>query len=350
MPALARPAGDRTRIGLAALAALAALLAAALVLSVAAGPTGFMPGRALSTLIGETTGRDAIVILEIRLPRALMGMLIGAALAASGCVMQGLFRNPLADPGVVGASSGAALAAVAIIVIGGPLVAALPDWARPFALPSAAFAGALAVTTLLYGVATRDGGTSVALMLLAGIALAGLASAGMGLLIFMSDDAQLRQLTFWTLGSLGGATWEKLFVVLPIVGAALIAFQAIAGDLDAMLLGEAEAGHLGVSTEWTKRIAVLGVAGAVGASVAMSGIIGFVGIVAPHLLRLVVGPRHRVLLPACALLGAALMLAADLASRIVVAPAELPIGILTALIGSPFFLWLLVRRRALVGL
>jgi iron complex transport system permease protein len=351
---LAGADGDRSRIGVVVLAALACLLALAFVFSVAAGPTGFMPWRALSLVTGmsgsEISPRDAVVILDIRLPRAVMGAMIGAALASSGCVMQGLFRNPLADPGIVGASSGAALAAVTMIVLGGPFVAALPVEIRIYAMPVAAFAGALAVTALLYGVATRESATSVAMMLLAGIALGGLASAALGFLIFQSDESQLRELTFWTLGSIAGSTWDKLVVLLPFVAVALIAFQGIAGDLDAMLLGESEASHLGVSTEWTKRVAILGVAGAVGASVAMSGVIGFVGIVVPHLLRLATGPSHRFLLPASALLGAILLLAADLVSRTVVAPAELPIGILTALIGSPFFLWLLIRRRALVGL
>jgi iron complex transport system permease protein len=348
---LQRPAGDRTGIGFLTLAILSGLLLLVALLSVAAGPSGFMPFEALSILTGgPAVERDAIVILEIRLPRTVMGALIGAALGASGCVMQGLFRNPLADPGIVGASSGAGLAAVATIVLGGPFVATLPEGLRIYALPCAAFAGALVVTALLYGLATREGTTSVGVMLLAGIALAALAGAGMGFLIFLSDEVQLRQLTFWTLGSIGGATWEKTIAMLPLIGAALVAFQAIAGDLDAILLGEAEAGYLGVATERTKQIAIVAVAGAVGAAVAVSGVIGFVGIVVPHLLRLAIGPRHRLLLPTCALLGAVLLLVADLASRTIVAPAELPIGILTALIGSPFFLWLLLRRRALVGL
>ena len=264
--------------------------------------------------------------------------------------MQGLFRNPLADPGLVGTSSGAALAAVTVIVLGGPVTAMLPDWARPFALPAAAFAGALASTALLYAIATRDGRTSIGTMLLAGIALAALAAAGVGLLVFVSTDLQLRELTFWSLGSLAGATWEKVAVASPFILAALLAFVWLSRDLDAILLGETEAGYLGVSIETLKRVAVLAVAGAVGAAVAVSGAIGFVGIVVPHLLRLVIGPTHRALIPASALLGAILLLAADMASRTIVAPAELPIGILTALFGAPFFLWLLLSRRSLVDI
>jgi iron complex transport system permease protein len=264
--------------------------------------------------------------------------------------MQSLFRNPLADPGLVGISSGAALAAVTMIVLGGPLVAALPAVARLYALPTAAFAGALLATALLYSIATREGRTSIATMLLAGIAIAALAAAVIGVMIFISDDRQLRDLTFWSLGSLGGATWETAGVLLPFIGIALLAFARIAGDLDAMLLGETEAAHLGVEIETLKRTAIVAVSAAVGAAVAVTGVIGFLGMVVPHLLRLAIGPTHRALLPASALAGAALLTVADTACRVVVSPAELPIGILTALFGAPFFLWLLLRRRSVVDL
>jgi iron complex transport system permease protein len=350
------PAGDRRRLGLVVIAGLAGLLLVALLLSVASGPTGFMPGRAVAIVGAALSGhahedsRDALVILDIRLPRAAFALMVGAALATAGCVMQSLFRNPLADPGLVGISSGAGLAAVVTIVLGGPVVAALPAFARAFALPAAAFLGALAATALLYAIATREGRTSIATMLLAGIAIGALAAALIGILVFMSDDRQLRDLTFWTLGSLGGASWRKVGVLLPFVGLALIAFLRIAGDLDAMLLGEAEAAHLGVETEALKRTAIVATAAAVGAGVAMTGVIGFLGLVVPHLLRLVIGPMHRALLPASALAGAALLTLADLVCRVVVQPAELPIGILTALFGAPFFLWLLMRRRGILDL
>jgi len=353
---LARPAGDRSRLAGFVIASLGALLVAVLFLSIASGPTGFMPGRALSivgeALVGraDVADRDVLVILEIRIPRAAFSLMIGAALATAGCVMQSLFRNPLADPGLVGISSGAALAAVVMIVLGGPLVASLPHVARLYALPSAAFLGALAATAILYAIATREGRTSIATMLLAGIAISALAAAVVGFLVFMSDDRQLRDITFWSLGTLGGATWEKVLVLSPFIGLALLAFARFAADLDAMLLGEAEAARLGVPVERLKRMAIVTVAAAAGTSVALTGVIGFVGLVVPHLLRLMIGPTHRALLPASALAGAALLTAADIVCRIVVAPAELPIGILTALFGSPFFLWLLLRRRSVLDI
>jgi iron complex transport system permease protein len=252
-----------------------------------------------------------------------------------------VFRNPLADPGLVGVSAGAAVGAAAIIVLGDSIAGAVP-----FAvLPVAAFGGGLITTLALYAIATREGRTSVATMLLAGIALGALAGAVMGLFSFMSDDRQLRDLTFWSLGSLGGATWSKLQVVAPLVLPVLAATPFLARGLNALTLGEAEAFHLGIPVQRLKAAAILLVAVAVGGSVASAGMIGFVGIVVPHVLRLAAGPDHRFLLPASALLGAALLVGADIAARTLVAPAELPIGILTALLGAPFFLWLLLRRE-----
>lgn len=316
-------------------------------LSLGAGAVAIPAERVIRTLAGaagispDATPADALVIWQIRLPRLLMGGLIGAALAVSGALMQGLFRNPLADPGLVGVSAGAAVGAAAIIVLGEAIAGAVPF----AALPVAAFGGGLITTLTLYAIATREGRTSVATMLLAGIALGALAGAVMGLFSFMSDDRQLRDLTFWSLGSLGGATWSKLQVVAPLVLPVLAATPFLARGLNALTLGEAEAFHLGVPVQRLKAAAILLVAVAVGGSVASAGMIGFVGIVVPHVLRLAAGPDHRFLLPASALLGAALLVGADIAARTLVAPAELPIGILTALLGTPFFLWLLLRRE-----
>src|SRR5690606_17691456 len=353
---LGRPAGDRSGRAIAVGAGLVALVCAAAILSIASGPAGFIPGRALSVMFGMTdTGspefaRDALVVVDIRLPRTILAALVGAALGVSGLVMQGLFRNPLADPGIVGVSAGAAMAAVATIVIGGPWLGALWPPLAVYALPVAAFAGGLAVTVALYVIATRDGRTSVATMLLAGIAIGALAGAMTGALVFVSDDRELRDFTFWSLGSLAGATWEKTTVaaVLLLVVAAFA--PGLSRGLDALLLGEEEARHLGVAIEKFKRRAAFAVAASVGMAVAVAGPIGFVGIVVPHLLRLAIGPRHAGLLPCCALGGAVLLVAADMAARSVVAPAELPVGIVTALIGAPFSLWLLLRQRALVDL
>lgn len=333
-----------------AIAALCVLLAIIAVAAICFGSISIAPRRVFEVIFGLTPSeqtdlaRDALVITQIRLPRLLLGAAVGAALAASGAVMQGLFRNPLADPGLIGVSSGAGFAAALAIVLGGQF---LPDSVSklPFEiLPIAAFFGALTATFMLYVIASRGGRTSMAIMLLAGIAFAALAGAGTGWLSYISDDRQLRDLTFWSMGSLGGATWSKVSVVVPMVLPTLIAIPFLAHGLNALALGEAEAYHLGVNIDRLKVAAILLVSVAVGAAVACSGLIGFVGIIVPHLLRLSVGANYRFLLPASALLGASLLVGADICARTIVAPSELPIGIIMATIGAPFFIWLLLRR------
>ena len=293
---------------------------------------------------------DRIVLFDIRLPRLIMGILVGAALVVSGAILQGLFRNPLADPGLVGVSAGAGLGAISAIVLGGALPLGLQQTLGYFTVPVAAFVGGWASTMLLYRISTHRGKTSVAVMLLGGIALAALTGALSGILIYMADDAQLRDLTFWGLGSLAGATWEKIWLAGPLILLALAATPFLARSLNALALGEAPAAHLGIPVQRMKNISILTVAAAVGAAVAVSGGIGFIGIVVPHLLRLIIGPDHRYLLPNAALLGATLLLTADMISRTVIAPAELPIGIVTACLGGPFFLWILLRNRSLLDL
>lgn len=322
--------------------------------SIGIGAVSIAPLQVLSILldqIGITTPwafetQQELVLTVIRLPRVLLGLLVGAGLAVSGAVMQGLFRNPLADPGLVGVSSGAALAAVLVIVFGGVFFQAIAPWLAPVMISVAAFAGSIGVTLLVYRLATWRGSTSVATMLLAGIALNALAMAGTGILTLIADDAQLRDITFWSLGSLGGASWTTLAAVSPFLLFGILTAPLLARSLNAMLLGEAEAGHLGVRVERLKQSVIIITALTVGAAVAVSGIIGFVGLVVPHLLRLLFGPDHRLLLPGSALLGASLLLLADLLARTAIAPAEIPIGIVTAFIGAPFFLWLLLRNRA----
>lgn len=331
-------------------AGLAVLVVAVGLLSVGVGAIHIPPSRILDLLLGGGTdpmlARDALVILNIRLSRTLLGLMVGAGLAVSGALMQGLFRNPLADPALVGVSAGAGLAAAATIVLGDRLVQGLglPGPLPYAALPVAAFLGGLAATLGLYAVATRSGRTSVATMLLAGIALGALSGAMTGLLVYASDDRQLRDLTFWSLGSLGGASWAKVAATAPAILPVLVAVPFLGRGLNALVLGEAEAFHLGIPVERLKRTAILLVAVAVGASVAAAGVIGFIGLVVPHALRLLIGPEHRRLLPASALLGGALLVLADVAARLVVVPAELPIGIVTALVGAPVFLWLLLAR------
>ncbi len=348
---LRRAPGDRSGLALLLGIVLAGLVVVTAFLSLAVGPTGFTPLGALRALtaIGERSG-ETMIVLDIRLPRTLLGLVVGAALAVSGAVMQGLFRNPLADPGLVGVTAGAALAAVSVIVLGAGALGAVLGGLAFYALPLAAFFGGLVTTTLLYAIATREGRTSVATMLLAGIAIGALAGAATGMLIFVSDDRQLRDFTFWTLGSLTGATWEKVGVATMFLFLVLAVLPGLAAGLDALLLGEGEARHLGVPVQAIKRLSIFVVAAAVGASVAVAGPIGFIGIVVPHLLRLLIGPRHAGLLPTSALLGAVLLVGADMVARTAVAPAELPIGIVTAILGAPFFLWLLLRQRSIVDL
>ncbi|WP_280375498.1 iron chelate uptake ABC transporter family permease subunit [Pseudomonas sp. BN515] len=324
----------------------------ALWLSLALGPVSLPLGETLRAALrlaglpfsGEGLEQAELILGQIRLPRTLLGLAVGAVLALSGVAMQGLFRNPLADPGLVGVSSGAALGGAAAIV-GGAALGGLPDAFAPYLLSVCAFAGGLGVTLLVYRLGRRDGQTSVATMLLAGIALTALAGSVIGLFTYLADDATLRSLTFWNMGSLNGASYSRLWPLLIVTLFVVFWLPRRAKALNALLLGESEARHLGFDVERLKRELVFCTALGVGAAVAAAGLIGFIGLVVPHLVRLVAGPDHRVLLPASALAGASLMLLADLAARLVLAPAELPIGIVTALIGAPFFLYLLVRGR-----
>ena len=334
-------------------AALGLLLALALWLSLALGPVSLPLGDTLQALLrlfgvplqGEGVLQAELILGQIRLPRTLLGLAVGAVLALSGVAMQGLFRNPLADPGLIGVSSGAALGA-AVAIVGGTLLGGLPAALEPYLLSLCAFLGGLGVTALVYRLGRRDGQTHVATMLLAGIALTALAGAAIGLFTYLADDATLRSLTFWNLGSLNGASYARLWPLLLVTVGVALWLPRRARALNALLLGESEARHLGFDVERLKRELVFCTALGVGAAVAAAGLIGFIGLVVPHLVRLLVGPDHRLLLPASALAGASLLLFADLAARLLLAPAELPIGIVTALLGAPFFLYLLLRGRA----
>jgi len=343
--------GDRTTLARFTIVALALLLLIASAISLTTGASGASAIRVFQSWFGMQDAdsalmlRDSVVIHDIRLPRLVMGIMIGAGLAVSGVVMQGMFRNPLADPGLVGVSSGAGLGAVSIIVLGTTFLAPLVSFLGIYALQLSAFIGGLVTTLVLYRVATSRGQTQVATMLLAGIAIGALAGAITGVLVYLANDAQLRDLTFWGLGSLAGANWLKVAASGPIIAVSLGVSMFLAKGLNALTLGEATANHLGVPVQRFKNIAIVTVAASTGACVAVSGGIGFVGIVVPHFLRLVIGPDHKYLLPASALLGASFLLLADAVSRIIVAPAELPIGIVTAAVGGPFFLWILLRRR-----
>jgi iron complex transport system permease protein len=260
--------------------------------------------------------------------------------------MQGMFRNPLADPGLLGVSSGAAVGATFMIVLGGLIWGAWFMEISHWLIPLGAFLGALVTTLVVTAIARKEGHTAIATMLLAGVAISAISGALIGLLVFMADDNQLRDLTFWGMGSLGNTNWTSLSIIsLPILLCIALIIRW-GSDLNALILGESAAGHLGIRVETLKLRLIILVTLGVGCAVAMSGGIGFVGLVIPHLLRLMWGADHRLLLPASALCGGLLVLVADMVARTIASPAELPIGVLTAILGGPFFIWLLLRGRA----
>ncbi|MBB2198892.1 MAG: iron ABC transporter permease [Gluconacetobacter sp.] len=325
----------------ATMAGLAVLLLATAIAALAIGATGFGLGGLLHP---GSAGRDDVawlVLSQIRAPRVVLAALTGAALATSGAVMQGLFRNPLADPGLIGVSSGAALGAAIVIVAGGAWLGsgAIGRWG----VPVGGMAGSLASTALLYLITTREGVTSTNLVILTGVALGAFAAALTGILIFRANDTALRDLTFWTMGSLAGATWTRIGLLLPFLLAAAILMAGLSSPLNALLLGEADAALMGYRVERAKRLAMVGVSVATGPVVAFVGVIGFIGVVVPHLVRMVTGPDHRLVLPGSALLGAILLLTADTIARIIAIPADVPVGVVTAAIGAPLFVWLLIR-------
>jgi len=311
-----------------------------------------LPPSAVLAALGDGLGLTAdaseawtrTIVLDLRLPRLTMGLLVGGALALSGALMQGLFRNPLADPTLIGVSSGAALGAAGAIV----LARRVEDIAKlfgPTAVPLAAFAAGLLTTAFVYRLSVRRGRTAVATMLLAGIAINALAFSGTGLLIFVADDAELRDITFWTLGSVAGASWTRIQILSVMVVVAGAVALRTRHQLDLMALGDVEAEHLGVETQTLRRRIVVCVAAMVGCAVAVAGQIAFVGLVVPHGVRLLFGPSHQRLLPLAAIGGGLVLAGADVFARTVVAPVELPIGIMTALLGAPFFL-VILRRGA----
>lgn len=339
---LSAPARRLPRSALAGAALVAIGLAC-----MSAGATSIGPGEILRVLaaqlgLGAADPAHEAIVLAIRLPRVALGMIHGALLACSGAMLQGLFRNPLADPGLLGTSGGAMMAAAAWTVILAPHLPGAGWWA----MPVAAFVGALAATAAVLRIGGAAGRAEPALLLLAGIAVNALSMAATGLLLAVADDAQIRSMTFWSLGSLGGSNGATVLLLAPVIVVAAIASHRLAPELDALLLGVREAGHVGVRVPRLQVALVLVTALAVGSSVAVAGTIGFVGLVVPNLVRMIVGPSHRHLLPLAAIAGAALVVIADAIARVVAAPAELPIGVFTTLVGVPFFLHLLRRRIA----
>ncbi|WP_316816223.1 iron ABC transporter permease [Pedobacter nyackensis] len=281
----------------------------------------------------------------VRIPRVLLGLLVGAALGISGTAIQGIFRNPLAEPGLIGISAGASLMAVIIIVLEISLLTSLSNLLGYYLLAFGAFSGAGIAALIVYQISRTDGKSNVATMLLAGIAINALAGALTGLITFAADDQQLRNITFWMLGSLGGATWETVIAVLPFIVLPILLLPRMGKALNAFALGENQAAQLGLKVNTIKRNVVILATMAVGAAVAVSGIIGFVGLLVPHTIRLLIGVDNRHVLPASALLGALMLTLADMLCRTIIAPIELPIGVITALLGTPLFLYILIKDK-----
>jgi iron complex transport system permease protein len=329
---------------------LAAALLAATVLAISYGAMTLSPGEVVAALgarlgldVGDISERQVAVVWSVRMPRVVLAVLVGAALGCAGAALQGVVRNPLADPTLIGVSGGAALGAVSAFVLGGSLL--VQPGLAPWLAPSAAFIGALVTTRFALLLARVEGETSGVTMLLAGIGLSALTGAGVGVLLYLADDAALRSITFWNLGSVGGATWLVVAVAAVPIVVGLNLMPRLAGDLDRLALGELEARHVGVDVDRLIRRVTALAALAVGAAVATCGAIGFVGLVVPYLARAAIGPGHRALLPACALGGALLLVLADLIARTIVAPSEVPIGVITALAGAPVLLALVRRGR-----
>ncbi len=326
---------------------LCATLLFVAVLSIATGPMPLPMLASLQTVWDVATVQhstalahyEQTVVLQLRLPRFLLAMLVGALLSQCGVVMQGLFRNPLADPGITGVSTGAALGAVLSIALLPPVLAV---WCTPIA----AFFGGLVATLLVYRFARTPQGTSIAVLLLSGVALSAFGGAAIGFLNYSASDQVLRDIALWQMGSVAGANSTHILLASITVLLLSIFFQRHAAALNALALGEAEARYLGIDVERLKWVLIVLSAIGVGVAVAAAGIIGFVGLVMPHAMRLLTGPDHRSLLPLSALAGALLLALADLFARTQVVPAELPVGLVTTLLGAPFFLSLLLRQRS----
>jgi iron complex transport system permease protein len=286
-----------------------------------------------------------VVLYSIRLPRIFMTLLIGASLGVSGASLQGLFRNPLVEPSLIGVSGGSASAVVLIIVFGGALSIPSVGIFHDFILAAAAFLGGLAATFFVLKLSNQRGKTNIAVLILIGVATNAMAGAIIGLAIFYADENQLRTFTFWTLGDLGGASWDKLMVAAPVLLLSCGTLLGFSKSLNALALGEAEAFHLGVDTERTKRNIILLSALSVGVSVSMAGMIGFIGLIVPHVIRVSFFPDNKLVLPASIICGALLLVLSDVIARTIVSPAELPIGVVTALIGAPFFIGLLMNAH-----
>jgi len=294
------------------------------------------------SISGKSDSQAAIIIGQIRLPRVLLAALVGAILACSGAAMQGLFRNPLADPSLIGVTAGASLGASIMIVASGSVISGYTGLTL---VSIGAFVGGLLSVLLVYRLATSPTGTSVSTMLLAGIAITALAGSLGNLLEFYSDNEMLRRISLWKMGGLDGADYPRLIVASLVGAIVLFTLPRFSIALNALLLGESEARHLGIDVPKVKLGLIICVAIGVGTAVALAGTIAFVGLIVPHMVRMLTGPDHKILLPAASLAGACLLLVADTIARLALAPTELPVGVVTALIGVPFFISLLRKRH-----
>lgn len=326
-------------------------LIAAIFASAGTGQLAIPPQEVLGSLLqkigidwlpGPTHLKGEVTLWTVRFPRLALAALVGAGLAVSGLLMQAIFGNPLAEPGVIGVSSGAAVGAGISIVLG---LAVFGEWT----IAIFAFLAGLGATLIVYGMSRAEGKTEVVTLVLTGIAVNAVAGAGIAFLMFFGDTQAREEIVFWQLGSLAGVRWSQVMIVAPVIAIGLIVSYAVARKLDLLSLGERNARHLGVNVEWLRIGVIVLVALLVGASVAFAGIIAFVGLVVPHLMRMILGPAHLPLVTATALGGALLLTLADLAARSIVPMADLPIGMLTSLVGGPFFFWLLRRTRKRSG-
>jgi len=311
------------------------------------GPVRLSIPQIWQALTGQAEPMPSAIVTQIRAPRLVLGMGIGLSLAICGAVMQGLLRNPLADPGLIGISGGASAAVVVVIVLGDVLFAGVPMELRLYILPIAAFMGALIVTFLILILSRQHGEMSVGRLILVGVAINSISGAGIGFLTYISNDQELRDLTFWSMGSLAKAGWVPVLIAISLMGLSCIYLLRFQRSLDLFQVGERAAYHSGLDVDRVKFMACGACAVAVGAGVSVAGPIGFIGLVAPHMARMLIGSAHKYVLPASALIGGVLLLGADLIVRNIMPPQELPIGLATSLIGGPFFLFLLIRSGRL---
>ena len=340
-----RQSGVTARLAIGCSFLVLLILATALV-SLSLGPVNIpfshVAAIALSFLgidLAEVGRTEQLVIEQIRLPRIVVGASVGAALGVAGATMQGLFRNPMADPGIIGVSAGGAVGAVVAIATGMTGLFFL-------ALPTFAFAGAMASTFLVYGIAAVGGRFSMATLLLAGVAVnAFLGAVVSAIIIALPDNAALREILFWLAGGLDSRSWEHVRISTPLIFGGVAVILLMSRDLNLLMLGDDEARSMGVRVGLARPIILAAAALATGAAVAVSGTIAFVGLVTPHVLRLMLGPDHRVLIPMSAAGGAVFVIVADTVARTIVQPAEFRVGVLTAFVGAPFFIFLLIRNK-----